>query len=134
MIKRVIIVEDETAAQVNLRSMLTSLIPGVEVVEVLESVEESIDYFSKEVDADVVFMDPPRAGSDEKFIKSLIKCNPKRVVYISCDPETLGRDCAVFREEGYEIGEVQPVDLFPRTGHIENVVCLTKQNELSQRA
>jgi 23S rRNA (uracil1939-C5)-methyltransferase len=48
------------------------------------------------------------------------------VVYISCEPETLGRDCAVFREFGYEIGEVQPVDLFPRTGHVENVVCLQK--------
>ena len=52
--------------------------------------------------------------------------NSRRVVYISCDPETLGRDCAVFRAEGYEIGEVQPVDLFPRTGHVENVVCLQK--------
>lgn len=64
MIKRVIIVEDETAAQLNLRSMLSSVIPDVEVVEVLESVEESVDYFSKGVDADVVFMDIHLADGD----------------------------------------------------------------------
>lgn len=62
--KRVIIVEDETAAQLNLRSMLSSVIPDVEVVEVLESVEESVDYFSKGVDADVVFMDIHLADGD----------------------------------------------------------------------
>jgi 23S rRNA (uracil1939-C5)-methyltransferase len=55
------------------------------------------------------------------------------VVYISCEPETLGRDCAVFREFGYEIGEVQPVDLFPRTGHIENIVCLNKVNGFREK-
>ena len=59
-----IIVEDETAAQLILRSMLTSVMPDVEVVEVLESVEESVDYFSKEVDADVVFMDIHLADGD----------------------------------------------------------------------
>lgn len=64
MIKRVIIVEDETAAQLNLRSMLSSVIPDVEVIEVLESVEESVDYFSKGVDADVVFMDIHLADGD----------------------------------------------------------------------
>ena len=62
--KRVIIVEDETAAQLNLRSMLTTLLPDVEVVEVLESVEESVEYFSGEVDADVVFMDIHLADGD----------------------------------------------------------------------
>ena len=62
--KRVIIVEDETAAQLNLRSMLHSIVPDCEVVEVLESVEESVDYFSKGVDADVVFMDIHLADGD----------------------------------------------------------------------
>ena len=62
--KRVIIVEDETAAQLNLRSMLTTLLTDVEVVEVLESVEESVEYFSGEVDADVVFMDIHLADGD----------------------------------------------------------------------
>ena len=62
--RRVVIVEDETAAAVNLRNMLTSLIPDVEIVEVLESVEESVEFFSGEVDADVVFMDIHLADGD----------------------------------------------------------------------
>jgi len=76
---------------------------------------------------DVVVIDPPRKGTTAELIRELSRRDIRRVVYISCDPETLGRDCAVFREEGYEIGEVQPVDLFPRTGHVENVVCLTRK-------
>ena len=72
MIKRVVIVEDETAAAVNLRGMLTALIPDVEVVEVLESVAEAIDFFSKEVSADVVFMDIHLADGDSfRIFKSV---------------------------------------------------------------
>ena len=79
---------------------------------------------------DVVVIDPPRKGTTAELIRELARRDIRRVVYISCDPETLGRDCAVFREGGYEIGEVQPVDLFPRTGHVEAVVCITRRNEL----
>jgi DNA-binding LytR/AlgR family response regulator len=72
MIKRVVIVEDETAAAVNLRGMLTALIPDVEVVEVLESVAEAIDFFSKDVSADVVFMDIHLADGDSfRIFKSV---------------------------------------------------------------
>lgn len=72
MIKRVVIVEDETAAAVNLRSMLVALIPNVEVVEVLESVEEAVDFFSHDVDADVVFMDIHLADGDSfRIFKSV---------------------------------------------------------------
>ena len=73
--KRVIIVEDETAAQLNLRSMLTSLLPDVEVVEVLESVEESVEYFSGVVDADVVFMDIHLADGDSFRIFQSVDIN-----------------------------------------------------------
>lgn len=75
MIKRVIIVEDETAAQLNLRSMLTTLLTDVEVVEVLESVEESVEYFSGEVDADVVFMDIHLADGDSFRIFQSVDIN-----------------------------------------------------------
>ena len=76
---------------------------------------------------DVVFMDPPRAGSDEKFLSSLIKMNPKTVVYISCNPETLARDLAFITQNSqYIIQKIQPVDMFPHTQHIECVVLLTK--------
>jgi 23S rRNA (uracil1939-C5)-methyltransferase len=75
---------------------------------------------------DLAVIDPPRKGTTRELIEEIAARDIKRVVYISCEPETLGRDCAVFREFGYSIGEVQPVDLFPRTGHVESVVCLTK--------
>lgn len=76
---------------------------------------------------DLVVIDPPRKGTTRELIAEIARRQITRVVYVSCDPETLARDCAVFREFGYEIGEVQPVDLFPRTGHVENVVCLTRK-------
>ena len=77
---------------------------------------------------DLVVIDPPRKGTTRELIEEIAARDIQRVVYISCEPETLGRDCAVFREFGYEIGEVQPVDLFPRTGHIETVCLLSKLN------
>lgn len=75
---------------------------------------------------DVVVIDPPRKGTTPELIRELSKRGYGKVVYISCDPETLARDCAVFREEGYTVGDVQPVDLFPRTGHVENVCLISK--------
>lgn len=73
---------------------------------------------------DVVFMDPPRAGSSEKFLNSLIKMSPKRVVYISCNPETLARDLDyLVNNSDYIVQKIQPVDMFPHTSHIE-CVCL----------
>lgn len=76
---------------------------------------------------DVVFMDPPRAGSDEVFLDSLIKMSPKKVVYISCNPETLARDLDYLtKNSDYKIGKIQPVDMFPHTAHIECVVEISK--------
>ena len=76
---------------------------------------------------DVVFMDPPRAGSDEAFLSSVIRLAPKRVVYISCNPETLARDLKYLTKHGYQAKECQPVDLFPWTKHVETVVLLSKE-------
>ena len=76
--------------------------------------------------ADVVFMDPPRAGSDERFLKSLIRLSPERVIYISCNPETLARDLRFLTTHGYKVRRIQPVDMFPHTNHVESVVLLVK--------
>ena len=73
---------------------------------------------------DLVFMDPPRAGSDERFLRSLLRCAPRRVVYVSCDPETLARDLGVLTRDGYAVKQIQPVDMFPFTEHVECVVKL----------
>ena len=74
----------------------------------------------------VIILDPPRAGCDEKLIRYTSALSPKRIVYISCNPTTLARDCALFRKLGYLCGTVTPFDLFPLTGHVESVVCLTR--------
>ena len=77
--------------------------------------------------ADVVFMDPPRAGSSKKFIESLAKMAPQRVVYISCNPETLARDLQMIVKKGYTVKAIQPVDMFPHTNHIECACLLSKK-------
>ena len=82
---------------------------------------------------DVVFMDPPRAGSDEKFLRSLLRVSPARVVYISCNPATMQRDLTVLVKGGYKVRHIQPVDMFPHTDHIETVVLLTKGEEKKQK-
>ena len=77
---------------------------------------------------DVVFMDPPRAGSSEKFLKSLIKMSPKKVVYVSCNPETLSRDLEfLLANSKYKAEKIQPVDMFPHTAHIETCVLLSRK-------
>ena len=77
--------------------------------------------------ADVVFMDPPRAGSDKKFLDSLLRLKPKKIVYISCNPETLARDLKHLTGNGYSVRQIQPVDMFPSTGHIETVVLIQRK-------
>lgn len=74
--------------------------------------------------ADVVLMDPPRAGSSEEFVDALAQLAPTRVVYISCNPDTQVRDCRQLRDRGYRLRIVQPVDMFPHTDHVEAVALL----------
>lgn len=75
---------------------------------------------------DVVFMDPPRAGSDEAFMSSVVKLEPKKVVYVSCNPETLARDLGYFQKHGYRAKEAWAVDMFPWTSAVEMVCLLSK--------
>lgn len=76
---------------------------------------------------DAVFVDPPRAGCSKKFLVSLVKGAPKRIVYISCNPETQVRDCRFLIKNGYEIKKAVPYDLFPNTSHVETVVLLSQR-------
>ena len=76
---------------------------------------------------DLVFMDPPRAGSDLNFLKSLVTLSPKRVVYVSCNVETQARDLTFLCKNGYRVKKIQPVDMFPHTGHVETVVLLSQR-------
>lgn len=81
---------------------------------------------SQNAHADVVFMDPPRSGSTEEFMDAVAILNPDRVVYVSCNPETLARDLAYFKKKGYRAEKAWAVDQFPATGHVETVVLLSK--------
>ena len=76
---------------------------------------------------DVVIVDPPEAGMHEKVAREIVSLEPRTIVYVSCNPSTQARDLKIICESGkYAIGSIQPVDMFPHTQHIENVVGLTK--------
>ncbi len=77
-------------------------------------------------DPDVIVVDPPRKGLSDEVIETLLEIAPKRIVYISCNPATLAANCEKLSYT-YEIGEATPYNMFPRTGHVETVVCLTKK-------
>ena len=77
--------------------------------------------------ANVVVVDPPRKGCDEKLLDTIVSMEPDRVVYVSCNPSTLARDLAYLNERGYKCHEIQPVDMFPHSVHVENVAWLSKE-------
>jgi 23S rRNA (uracil1939-C5)-methyltransferase len=92
-----------------------------------------VDLAQKKQNIDTVFMDPPRSGSDEKFLSSLVKLMPKKVIYISCNPSTQERDLKYLTKHGYTVEEIQPVEMFPQTYHVETVVKLNKVTSTSSR-
>ncbi len=86
------------------------------------------DANSSEIEgADVIIIDPPRKGAEPQLIERISELSPRQVVYISCDPATLARDMAIFKTYGYTADYVTPVDMFPRTSHVETIVCLKRQ-------
>ncbi|MFA6430766.1 MAG: 23S rRNA (uracil(1939)-C(5))-methyltransferase RlmD [Candidatus Margulisiibacteriota bacterium] len=76
--------------------------------------------------ADVIILDPPRAGCSEKALRAVIKVAPRRIIYVSCNPKTLARDLKALIQNSYKIDAVQPIDMFPQTDHVETVVKLTR--------
>ena len=77
--------------------------------------------------ADTVIMDPPRAGADERFLESLVLFAPKKIVYVSCNPETLKDNLDYLTGEGYAVQKIQPVDMFPFTSHVESIALLCRK-------
>ena len=76
---------------------------------------------------DVVIMDPPRAGASLEFLRCLAELSPQKVVYVSCNPETLARDLSFLTRKGYKVKKIQPVDMFPHTEHVETVCLLVRK-------
>ncbi|GAE28537.1 RNA methyltransferase [Halalkalibacter wakoensis JCM 9140] len=81
-------------------------------------------WYAQGIRADVVVVDPPRKGCDQELLDTILSMKPKRVVYVSCNPATLARDLKVLDEGGYTTKEVQPVDMFPHSSHVESVAVL----------
>jgi 23S rRNA (uracil1939-C5)-methyltransferase len=84
-------------------------------------------WYAQGIRADCIVVDPPRKGCDEALLETIIKMKPKRVVYVSCNPATLARDLRVLEDGGFKTIEVQPVDMFPHTTHVETVCLLTRK-------
>lgn len=99
---------------------------NVQNIEIIEA--DCTEYITKnKPHFDVVIMDPPRKGSTPEFLNAVMDISPSRIVYVSCDPSTLARDLAMLSKK-YEIASIQPVDMFPRSFHIESV-CLLKRRQ-----
>ena len=98
-------------------------LPNVEVIE--GKVEDVLPQLPGA--ADVVLLDPPRAGCHSRVLQALVDHRPRKVVYVSCDPATLARDLRALCDGGFRLVEVRPVDMFPQTYHIECVASLVYQ-------
>ncbi|WP_026505647.1 23S rRNA (uracil(1939)-C(5))-methyltransferase RlmD [Butyrivibrio sp. NC3005] len=85
--------------------------------------------YEEGIKADVIVIDPPRKGCDQKALDTMLDMQPNRIVYVSCDSATLARDLRILVDGGYRIEEVTPVDMFPHTVHVETVVLLSKLHE-----
>ena len=85
------------------------------------------EYEENKIHADVIVVDPPRKGCDEKCLETMIKMQPERIVYVSCDPATLARDLKYLCGNGYQLQKVQAVDQFAHTTHVETVCLLSKK-------
>jgi 23S rRNA (uracil1939-C5)-methyltransferase len=84
------------------------------------------EMYDRGIKADVVVVDPPRKGCDVRLLETLVTMQPKRIVYVSCNPSTLARDLGYLSERGYKALEAQPVDMFPWTAHVECVTLMSK--------
>jgi 23S rRNA (uracil1939-C5)-methyltransferase len=101
---------------------------GIENVEFITgaSEKEIPELIKRGIKPDVVVVDPPRKGCERELLDAIAFVKPERIVYVSCDPGTLARDLGILDELGYKTVEVQPVDMFPMTAHVEAVVKLER--------
>ncbi len=123
--RRIYAIEESSAAVADARENAA----GVGNVEFLLGKTEDVLADLPE-SPDVVILDPPRSGCQEGALKGLLALNPPRVVYVSCDPETLARDLKALCAERYEVERIQPLDMFPQTHHVECVAVLTSKPSL----
>lgn len=93
-----------------------------------DAVEVMPELYRNGVRPEVIVVDPPRAGCEPKVLETFVKMKPERIVYVSCNPASLARDLAILSEQGYQTMEIQPVDMFPHTHHVECVAKLIRKH------
>ncbi len=124
--KKVIAVESNSDAIENAKE--NAEINGIENVSFYcADASDFLKAFAEEEKADIVFLDPPRMGSTPKFLHSVLKLKPQKIIYISCNPETQGRDLYTLTKGGYKVKNIAPFDMFPQTNHVECVVLLSQR-------
>lgn len=125
--KRVIGIEIVEAAILDARRNAT--LNGIDNAEFIVGQAEAIMpcLHAEGFRPDVIVVDPPRAGCAEQLLEAIVNMQPQRVVYVSCNPTTLARDLAYLSQNGFVVQEVQPVDMFPHTGHVECVALITRK-------
>jgi 23S rRNA (uracil1939-C5)-methyltransferase len=110
---------------------------GAQVRFTMGRVEDAVrrtDVIDELKNAEIVFLDPPRKGSDEQTLSAIAEAEVQNLWYLSCDPATLARDLKFLASKGYRLGVVQPFDMFPQTGHIETLVTLYREVSVSHEA
>ncbi len=102
---------------------------GVENARFYEGYAEKLlpEWVKQGLEPDVVVVDPPRTGCERSLLQAIVKARPKRLIYVSCNPSTLAKDCQVLLDQGFILEWVQPVDMFPQTSHVECCVSLVRK-------
>lgn len=105
-----------------------AVVNNISNVEFIVGESETVipELYKKDIKADVIVVDPPRKGCGEELLRTIASMKPEKVIYVSCDPGTLARDLKYLSENGFRVLEVQPVDMFPVTAHVECVVLITR--------
>jgi 23S rRNA (uracil1939-C5)-methyltransferase len=121
--RRVIAIEESTAA---VKDAVVNIV-GLDNLEYIEGKTETVlDSLDEKPDA--IILDPPRVGCHPATLEAIVRHAPKKVVYVSCDPETLARDLQVLVVGGFQISTVEPLDMFPQTYHVEVVATLESRD------
>ena len=122
----ILIIDDEPIVKIALRSILPWEEHGFSICGTASNGLEAMSLIEKH-QPDVIITDPPRAGMHQDVVDVILFAEPKRIVYVSCNPATQARDLQLL-DAKYRVKAVQPVDMFPHTHHVENVVLLELKN------
>ena len=127
---------EESASAVQDGKLNADGLSNVEFVQLKteEALADLVEICDLDRTPDAVILDPPRTGCHPRAIESLLKLRPEKVAYVSCDPPSLARDLDILARGGYEVSQVQPVDMFPQTYHVESVTILRSESARPQRS